>query len=104
MKSGKRITSKEWQGKPIPQSVVSECLQSQMMNSKEWQGEPMSHIIIYCLLCYSYTLSKQHIFSQVSALAKHHIPPLQAASRKIPWSVLSKKFLPCVCFNKSIPS
>jgi hypothetical protein len=37
-----------------------------------------------------YILSKHHIFSQATSLAKHHMPFFQAASRKHHVSVLSK--------------
>ena len=39
------------------------------------QGEPVSHsIIVHCLLGYIYILSKHHMFSQASILAKHYMP------------------------------
>jgi hypothetical protein len=47
--------------------------------SKEWQGEAMAHSTTHCLDCI-HTLSKHHIFSQASALAKHHMPFCQKSS------------------------
>jgi hypothetical protein len=58
--------------------------------SKEWQGKPVPQRVMHCLLGYIYTLSKHHVFSQASALTKHHIPVSQAASRKHYVSVLGK--------------
>jgi hypothetical protein len=52
------------------------------MISKAWQGKLLPPSIVHCPLGYIYTLSKHHVFSQVSALAKHHTPLFQAASRK----------------------
>ena len=51
--------------------VISEdqCQQSPVKTSEQWQGEPMPNIIVHCLLGYTYTLSKHHVFSQASALA-----------------------------------
>jgi hypothetical protein len=40
------------------------------------------HSIVHCLLGYTHTLSKYHMFSQASVLARHHMPPFQASSRK----------------------
>jgi hypothetical protein len=61
--------------------------QSPTKTSKDWQGEPIPHSIVHYRLGYTYALSKYHVFSQVSTLAKHHVPLFQAASRKTP----------CVC-------
>ena len=63
------------QGKPIPEHWWwrSASVKSPTKTSKEWQGEPIPHSIIHCLLGYIYTLSKHHVFSQASTLAKHHI-------------------------------
>jgi hypothetical protein len=55
-----------------------------MMTIKEWQGEPTAHSIVHCLLGYVYILSKHHVFSQASVLAKYRMSLFQAASRKSP--------------------
>jgi hypothetical protein len=71
--------------------VMFLCIKSQqMMTSKEWQGEPMTHRLVHCLLGYSYTLSKNHMFSQVSSLAKLHMPLFRQLPEKHHVSVLSK--------------
>ena len=82
MKSRQRIPSKERQGESIQRSVISEDQhqQSPRMTSEEWQGIPIPQSIIHCLLGYTYTLSRHHVFSQASALAEHHTAPFQAAS------------------------
>jgi hypothetical protein len=70
------------------------------MTSKEWEGEPIPHSIVHSLLGYISTLSKHHMFSQTSALAQHHMPFSQAASRKTPHVDSQQNILTCVCFSK----
>ena len=55
-------------------------------------------------LDYSYTLPGHHVFSQASALAKHHMPPFQAASRKTPRVCSQQNVLPWVCVQQNILS
>ena len=58
------------------------------MTSKEWQGEPIPQ---GCLLGCNVYLFQTSVFSQASALAKHHMLFYQAASRKkIHMSLLNK--------------
>jgi hypothetical protein len=64
------------------------------MASKEWQGVSIPSSIVDCPLGYIYILSKHHVFSQASALAKHHMAFYQTASRTTPH----------VCFSKNILS
>ena len=68
----------------------------QMMTSKEWQGEPIPQSIVHSLLGYIYTLSKYHLFSQASALEKHHMPPFQAAIKNTMSLFLAKHPPTCV--------
>lgn len=70
--------------------------------SKEWQGKPIPHSVLHCLLGYIYALFKHHMFSQVSAVAKHHMPPFQVASRKTPCLCSQPNILPCVRFSKNM--
>lgn len=70
--------------------------------SKEWQGKPIPHSVLHCLLGYIYALFKHHMFSQVSAVAKHHMPPFQVASRKTPCLCSQPNILPCVRFSRNI--
>jgi hypothetical protein len=64
---------------------------------KEWQGEPMPHSFLHSLLCYAYTLSKHCMFSQASALAKHHMSLFQ----KNTTCLFSAKHTPCVYLSKT---
>lgn len=60
-------------------------------------GEPAPHSVVCGLLGYIYTLPKHHVFFQEDispALAKHHMPLLQAASRTAPRVCFSKIILP----------
>jgi hypothetical protein len=57
---------------------------------KEWQGKPIPSSIVHCILGYKSIFSKHHVLSQASALAKHHMPLCRVAFRKIHMSVLSK--------------
>ena len=59
------IISKESKHSTIHEDL---CQQSPTKTTKECQGKPMSHCHP---LSYTYTLSKHHVFSQTSALAKH---------------------------------
>ena len=61
-----------------------------MMTNKEWQREPIPHSIIHCLLGYIYTLSKHHMFSQVSTLPKYHMPLYRQLPENHHESILSK--------------
>ena len=70
-------------------------MSQKMMISKEWQGEPMPHSI-QCPFGYIYIL---HMFSQASALAKHHMSFFQAASRKT-LCLFSANIFPHVYFSK----
>jgi len=92
MKSQQIMTNKEWQGIPIPSCFVSKdkCQQSPTMTSKEQQGTPIPSSIVYCLLGYIYVLFKCYMSSQTFTLPKHHMPLLQALSRKHHVSILSK--------------
>ena len=86
------LNNKEWQGKPILDSIISEDQhqQSPTMTSKEWQDKAIPHSILHCLLGYFYTLCKHHTFFQASTLAKHHMCFFEIASKKHNMSVLSK--------------
>lgn len=100
---------KQWsmirkEGKAVQcHSIISEdqCQQSPMKTCKEWQGKPVPHSIVHCLLGNIYTLPKHHMFSQASALATHHIPFVQAASKKAPHVCSQQNILPHVCFRKT---
>jgi hypothetical protein len=61
----------------------------QTMTSKEWQGEPMPHHHPLSVGLF-YTLSKHHMFSQAYALAKITCPLSRLFSEKHHVSVLSK--------------
>jgi hypothetical protein len=63
----------------------------QMMTSKEWQGVPIPPSIIHYLLGYIYTLFMHHLFTQASALEKHHMSFLQDASRQNTTCLLQQK-------------
>ena len=45
------------------QEAEDQSQQSPVKTSKEWQGEPMPHSFVPCLLGYTSTLSKHHMFS-----------------------------------------
>jgi hypothetical protein len=45
------------------------------MTSKEWQGEPIPPSIIHCLLVYIYILSKHHVFSNTHSSKTHALFP-----------------------------
>jgi hypothetical protein len=73
----------------------------QMMSSKKWQGKPIPYSVLHCLLGYIYTFSKHHMFSQVSAL-KNIICPFSRLllPKKLP--VCSQpNILLCVYFSKT---
>ena len=70
----------------------------QLMISREGKGN-QCHSVVHCRLGYTHTLSKHHMFSQASALAKYHSPPFQATSRKTPHS--QKNIFLCVCLGKT---
>jgi hypothetical protein len=61
--------------------------QSPTLTGKELQGIPMQEHHP-CLLDYTYTLSKHHVSSKVSAPEKHHMP--------FHVSVLTKQLLMCL--------
>ena len=83
---------------------ISKVQQRPAKNCKANQCYP----IIPCLLCYTYILSKHHMLSQASTLAKHHMPLFQAASKKRKkdrkYICSQQNILPCVCFSKNILS
>ena len=87
------------------QSIINknQRQQSPMKTSKEWQGEPMPHSVVHCLLGYIYILSKYHVSSQAPAPAKHPMPLFQAASIKTP-CVCSQQCLPMCLLQQSIHS
>ena len=86
------VTNKERQGILLPPRLVSrhQHHQRSTITRKEWQGIPIPSSIIHCLLDYIYILSKHHMFSLASTLSKHHIPLFQTAFRQHHMSVLSK--------------
>jgi hypothetical protein len=93
MKSQQIMTSKEWQGEPIPESVVS----------KEWQGKPIiPYNSIHSLRDYIDTLSKHHMFFQTLALPKHHMPFFQAVSKKTPCVCSQQNIFPGLYFSENI--
>lgn len=98
------MTIKEWQDQPISQSVVSkdQCQQSPEMTTKELKGEPIPYRIFHCLLGYISTISKHHVFSQMSTLAKHGMLFFQAASRKIPHVCSQQNILLHIWLSKNI--
>ena len=60
----------------------------------EWQGKPIPHSIIRCLLGYIYTLSKHHVISQVSGLPKTPHALFPACFRKNTTGLFSTKYPP----------
>jgi hypothetical protein len=64
----------------IEEGKVNQC--HSIVSEDQSMARP--HCISHCLLGYIYTLSKHHVFSQASSLAKEHTPFFQAASRKTP--------------------
>jgi hypothetical protein len=48
-----------------------------------------------------YTLSKYHLFSQMSVLGKHLMPFSHASSRKTPHVFSQQNIHPCVCLRKT---
>jgi len=61
------------------------------MTSKEWQGEPIPHSFIHYLLGYIYTFSRQSMFTQVSTSAEPHMPFISGCfQKKYHVSALSK--------------
>jgi hypothetical protein len=77
------VISKD-QGRPAKSGKVKQC-----------------HSIVHCPLGYIYTLSKHHVSSQVSALAKHHMPLSQTDSRRTHF-YSQHNILPHVCVSKNI--
>lgn len=79
------MINRQWYGVSIPPSIINKdhCQLSPAMSSEEWQGIPVQSGIIPCPLDSVYILSKHHVFSQESVLAKHNLSFIQAASRKI---------------------
>ena len=51
-------------------------------DQQEVQREPIPHSVVHCLLGYIYILSKHHMFSQASVLAKHYKPPFSGSFQK----------------------
>lgn len=99
------VTSKEWQGKWIPHSIVSEDQHKQTQSrpakkAKVYQYHTAPPTVYWVIF---YTHFKHHVFSQASALTKHHMPLFQTAYRQTPCvcSQKKKKILPCVCCNKT---
>ena len=82
-------------GKPSQcQNVISQWRLASAMTTVRSSAKGVKanqrHTLIHCLLGYTYTLSKNHLSSHVSALAKHRMPFSQGVSRKHYVSVLPK--------------
>jgi hypothetical protein len=73
-----------------------------MVTSKEWQGEPIPHRIVQYLLGYIYTLPKHYILSQASTAAKYHMLFSRLHPGKYPHVCLSKSMLSLDSFQKNI--
>jgi hypothetical protein len=93
------------QGKPMPQvhsSVKTSTRKTQQRPAKSGMAKQCYNVIHY-LLGYIYTLSKHHMFSPVSALAKHRMLFFffQAASREITHVHSQQNIFPHVCLNRT---